>query len=81
MRFKTQLQVLLLALPLSYAGIVHAGADLPLDLIEFLGEMDDNDSMLEVALSDLEQERMNPQKNRNAQQPEKQNSPTGGDKQ
>ncbi len=62
----------------------NAQLDLPLDLIELLGEMDDNESMFEIALSELKSTPNKPQQNRESAQIKKQNSPiaapVGGDK-
>jgi len=62
----------------------NLSSEIPLDLIELLGEMDGEDNMLEIALSEI-----NPQSSSRlanptpARQPsklsKKQNSPTGGD--
>ncbi|WP_036302955.1 hypothetical protein [Methylotenera sp. L2L1] len=88
MPFKLSSYSLLLLSALSYNTPALAESTPPLDLIELLGEIDD-DSMLEAALTELEQKQAKPQrinavKTNTVKQNNKQNSdmaaPAGGNK-
>lgn len=83
MPFRLTTCSILLMIPLIYSNHAFAETNLPLDLIELLGEMDD-DNMLEMALSELTQKTNKPQINHDNKQDIKQNSVVsalaGGDK-
>lgn len=84
MRFKFSIYTLLFLISLSHASHALAETNLPLDLIELLGEIDDDENVLEIALSELRQSTSEPQKNLGNKQSNKQDSeitiPVGGNK-
>lgn len=71
-------------IPLTNTGYALAETNPPLDLIELLGEMGDDENMLEIALSELRQNKSESQETHDNKQSNKQNSdtatPAGGGK-
>ena len=74
MRFKLSICKLLLMIPLTYTSHLMAETNPPIDLIELLGEMGDDENMLEIALSELQQSTSQPQQSQDNKQNHKQNS-------
>lgn len=80
MRFKLSVCSMLFMIPLSYTGYVLAEINPPLDLIELLGEMGDDENMLEIALSELRKSTSESQKNHDNKQNSDVATPVGGSK-
>lgn len=84
MQFRLTTCGLLLIIPLTYTHLVFAETSMPLDLIELLGEMEDDDYMLETALLEMKQKQHQAQINHKNKQDNQQNSdlavPAGDDK-
>lgn len=55
MRFKSPLIGLLLLIALLHTHHVMAQTELPIELIELLGEIEDDDDMLGLALAEIDQ--------------------------
>jgi len=83
MQFKLLALTLLALINFSYSAQIMAAPNPPLDVIELLGEIDD-DSMLSAALAELESKPSKNQKKDSTQTSSKQNTesatPAGGNK-
>lgn len=76
MQFKPRIYSLLMLISLVYSHHALAENNPPLDLIELLGEMGDDDNMLELALAELAQKTSSTPLKDNSSQNKKQTSET-----